>query len=90
MTDIVERLREGLHDLDIQTMLNPLLDEAADEIERLRKSESDLRKCLERVLLDVKFMVEDSIIPNDVTNDYIYHSALSLMTEDFMKKFNND
>ena len=36
--DIVERLREGLHDLDFETMLNPLLDEAADEIERLREA----------------------------------------------------
>lgn len=36
MTDIVERLREGLYDQEIETMLYPLLDEAADEIERLR------------------------------------------------------
>jgi len=38
MTDIVERLREGLYDLDYQTKLNPLLDDAADEIERLRRA----------------------------------------------------
>ena len=38
MTDIVKRLREGLYDLDYQTKLNPLLDDAADEIERLRRA----------------------------------------------------
>lgn len=38
MTDIVERLREGLYDLDYQTKLNPLLDDAAAEIERLRRA----------------------------------------------------
>ena len=38
MTDIVKRLREGLYDLDYQTKLNPLLDDAADEIERLRQA----------------------------------------------------
>lgn len=37
MKDIVERLREGVHELDMETMLNPLLDEAADEIEKLRR-----------------------------------------------------
>jgi hypothetical protein len=36
MTDIVQKLREGLYDQEIETMLYPLLDEAADEIERLR------------------------------------------------------
>jgi hypothetical protein len=39
--DLVKRLKEGLHDLDYQTMLNPLLDEAADRIEQL---EAALRK----------------------------------------------
>ena len=38
MTDIVKRLREGLYDLDYQTKLNPLLDDAAAEIERLRRA----------------------------------------------------
>ena len=36
--DIVERLREGLYDQDIEQQLSPLLDEAADEIERLREA----------------------------------------------------
>jgi hypothetical protein len=36
--DIVKRLDEGLHDLDYQTMLNPLLDDAAKEILKLRKA----------------------------------------------------
>lgn len=42
MSDIVERLREGLYDQDIPTMLGPLLDEAADEIVRLRQRVTDL------------------------------------------------
>jgi hypothetical protein len=38
MTDIVKRLKEGIHDLDYNTHLDPLLNDAADEIVRLRKA----------------------------------------------------
>jgi hypothetical protein len=38
MTDIVVRLRDGVHELDMETELSPLLDAAADEIERLREA----------------------------------------------------
>ena len=37
MTDIVKRLREGLHDQEMETMLTDLLYEGADDIERLRE-----------------------------------------------------
>jgi hypothetical protein len=92
MTDIVKRLREGLYDQEIETMLYPLLDEGADEIERLRKVESDLRSCFERVLLDIKFMTEarGGIIPDHILDDMIYQNSFELMTEEFMKEFNNE
>ena len=90
MTDIVKRLREGLYDQEIETMLYPLLDEGADEIERLRKVESDLRSCFERVLLDIKFMTENDIIPDHILDDMIYQNSFELMTEEFMKEFNNE
>ena len=38
MSDIVERLREGVHDLDFHTVGIDLMDEAANEIERLREA----------------------------------------------------
>lgn len=49
-----------------------------------------LRVCLERILLDVKFMIESNIIPNDILDDFIYQEALELMSPEFLKVFNND
>ena len=49
-----------------------------------------LRVCLERILLDVKFMIESNIIPNDILVDFIYQEALELMSPEFLKEFNND
>jgi hypothetical protein len=49
-----------------------------------------LRVCLERILLDVKFMIESNIIPNDILDVFIYQEALELMSPEFLKEFNND
>jgi hypothetical protein len=49
-----------------------------------------LRVCLERILLDVKFMIESNIIPNDILDDFIYQEALELMSPEFLKELNND
>jgi hypothetical protein len=49
-----------------------------------------LRVCLERILLDVKFMIESNIIPNHILDDFIYQEALELMSPEFLKEFNND
>lgn len=55
------------------------------EIERLRKLEQDLRYSFEKVLMDIKFIIEK----NRVFDDHIYQSAFKLMTDEFMKEFNN-
>lgn len=47
-----------------------------------------LRGALERVLLDLKFMTEEGLIPHHIFDDIIYQQALELMTSDFMKEFN--
>lgn len=52
--------------------------------------EQKLRHALERVLLDVKFMTESGLLPAHILDDFIYQTALSLMTPEFMKEFNND
>lgn len=48
------------------------------------------RFCLERILLDVKFMIESDMIPNHILDDFIYQQALELMSPEFLKEFNND
>lgn len=53
MTDLVTRLREGLHDLDINEKLNPLLDDAANEIERLKE------KCNRQAMVIRRMYVEE-------------------------------
>jgi 5-bromo-4-chloroindolyl phosphate hydrolysis protein len=45
--DIVERLREGIYDQDIEQKLYLLLDDAADEIERLREALNEAHHQLE-------------------------------------------
>jgi hypothetical protein len=59
------------------------LQQAIGEIIRLRLS-------LERILLDVKFMIEQDMIPNHVLDDFAYQRALELMSPEFLKVFNND
>lgn len=64
--------------------------EAAIEIERLRIEIVRLRRAFERILLDVKFMTEKDVVPAHILDDFIYQEALTLMTDDFLKEFNND
>jgi hypothetical protein len=52
--------------------------------------EQKLRKLLERILLDIKFMTEQGVLPKSVLDDYIYQTALDFMTPEFMKEFNNE
>ena len=92
MTDIVDRLKayaECNNAMGAYTEEKCAYD-AIDEIERLRKVESDLRSCFERVLLDIKFMTENDIIPDHILDDMIYQNSFELMTEEFMKEFNNE
>ena len=49
-----------------------------------------LRTALERILLDVKFMTEQDVLPAHILDDFIYQKALELMSPKFMKEFNND
>ena len=49
-----------------------------------------LRTALERILLDVKFMTEQDVLPAHILDDFIYQEALELMSPEFMKEFNND
>jgi hypothetical protein len=52
--------------------------------------EEELRKLLERILLDIKFMTEQGVLPETVLDDYIYQTALDFMTPEFMKIFNGE
>ena len=83
MTDIADVLKNmnvkdsfGYHRDDVR-------DQAVTELKQLRGS-------LERVLLDVKFMIEDDLIRESTLDDVIYQQALELMTPEFLKEFNND
>lgn len=83
MTDIADVLKNmnvkdsfGYHRDDVR-------DQAVTELKQLRGS-------LERVLLDVKFMIEDDLIRESILDDVIYQQALELMTPEFLKEFNND
>lgn len=85
MTDIVERLRayaEINEHTGAYTEANCAFDAIA-EIERLRRA-------LEDILLDIKFLTEDDILPDTMFSDIIYQRALKLMTDDFMKKFKGE
>lgn len=68
---------------DFGFIRNDVRDQAITEHNRLKLS-------LERILLDVKFMIESDMIPEHVLDDFIYQEALELMTSEFMKVFNND
>ena len=83
MTDIINVLKNMSVKDDFGFIRNDVRDQAVTELKQLRSS-------LERVLLDVKFMIEIDMIPNNVLNDIVYQQALELMTPEFMKEFNND
>ena len=83
MTDIVDVLKNMSVKDDFGFIRNDVRDQAVKELKQLRSS-------LERVLLDVKFMIEDDLIRDSILDDFIYQEALELMTPEFMKEFNND
>ena len=62
---------------------NDVRDQAVTELKQLRSY-------LERVLLDIKFMIEEDLIRDSILDDFIYQEALELMTPEFIKEFNND
>lgn len=83
MTDIVDILKNMNVKDDFGFIRNDVRDQAVTELKQLRSS-------LERVLLDVKFMIEEDLIHDSILDDFIYQEALELMTPEFMKEFNND
>ena len=83
MNNIVDVLKNMSVKDDFGFIRNDVRDQAVTELKQLRSS-------LERVLLDVKFMIEIDMVPNNVLNDVVYQEALELMTPEFMKEFNND
>lgn len=83
MTDIVDILKNMNVKDDFGFIRNDVRDQAVTELKQLRRS-------LERVLLDVKFMIEEDLIHDSILDDFIYQEALELMTPEFMKEFNND
>ncbi len=82
-TEVVDVLKNMSVKDDFGFIRNDVRDQAVTELKQLRSS-------LERVLLDVKFMIEIDMVPNNVLNDIVYQQALELMTPEFMEKFNND
>lgn len=82
-TDIADVLKNMNVKDDFGFSRNDVRDQAVTELKRLRGS-------LERVLLDVKFMIEDDLIRESILDDVIYQQALELMTPEFLKEFNND
>ena len=83
MTDIADVFKNMTVKDDFGFVRNDVRDQAVTELKQLRSS-------LERVLLDVKFMIEADLIRNSILDDFIYQEALELMTPEFMKEFNND
>ena len=82
-TDVVDVLKNMSVKDDFGFIRNDVRDQAVKELKQLRSS-------LERVLLDVKFMIEEDLIRDGILDDFIYQEALELMTPEFMKEFNND
>lgn len=85
MTDIVDRLK-GYAETSEATGLYTEATCANDAIKEIQK----LRKSMERILLDIKFMIEQDVLPTHVLDDFIYQQAIEMMTPEFMKEFNND
>jgi hypothetical protein len=82
-TDVVDVLKNMSVKDDFGFIRNDVRDQAVKELKQLRSS-------LERVLLDVKFMIEEDLIRESILDDFVYQEALELMTPEFMEKFNND
>lgn len=83
MNNIVDVLKNMSVKDDFGFIRNDVRDQAVKKLKQLRSS-------LERVLLDVKFMIEEDLIRDGILDDFIYQEALELMTPEFMEKFNND
>ena len=83
MNNIVNVLKNMNVKDDFGFIRNDVRDQAITELKQLRSS-------LERVLLDVKFMIEEDLIRESILDDFVYQEALELMTPEFMKEFNND
>lgn len=83
MNNIVDVLKNMSVKDDFGFIRNDVRDQAVKELKQLRSS-------LERVLLDVKFMIEEDLIRDSILDDFVYQEALELMTPEFMEKFNND
>ena len=85
MSDIVDRLK-GYAEANEGTGLYTEAKCANDAIKEIEK----LRKTMGRILLDIKFMTEQDVLPTHVLNDFIYQEALELMSPEFRKEFEND
>jgi len=83
MNNIVNVLKNMNVKDDFGFIRNDVRDQAVKELKQLRSS-------LEKVLLDVKFMIEEDLIRESILDDFVYQEALELMTPEFMKEFNND
>lgn len=83
MNNIVDVLKNMNVKDDFGFIRNDVRDQAVTELKQLRSS-------LERVLLDIKFMIEEDLIRDSILDDFIYQEALELMTPEFIKEFNND
>ena len=68
MTDIVELLNDMNIKDDFGFPRDDVRQQVIGEIVRLRLS-------LERILLDVKFMIEKEMIPSHILDDFIYQQS---------------
>lgn len=87
--DEIERLRE---ENEIWKSVFPdIAPQSVLPYRSLLEKEIELFRCaLEDILLDIKFLTEDDILPDTMFSDTIYQRALKLMTDDFMKKFKGE
>ena len=85
VTNIVDRLK-GYAEANDATGAYTEANCANDAIKEIKK----LRTTMEKILLDIKFMTEEDVLPAHIFDDFIYQEALELMSPEFMKEFNND
>ena len=71
--DIVDKLREGIHDLDYDTHLNPLLDEAANTI-------TNLRNALHSIGFDYVELSHDKV-------QWLYHEHMKIAKKAYQDSF---